>query len=241
VVRFLERRRAELDVEELVLVEEVVQAVRFQDVCVRVEEGQLPARRRRRGREERGRTGQRLDFARLGELCRNGLRASAHAAKMQGKGEQRRTVLPLDRLAHALPVVGLHALHLVHRVGRRERRAAQARHDGELVADKRLDAGVRRLGDRVHVVAALERNEHLAAGERRQHVRHVGVAVGRDEHLAELVALCGVEAGRDCGRAREGSVSDDGPQARAGEKRDAPRTKSGANSKAIGMTMRWKA
>lgn len=44
----------------------------------------------------------------------------------------------------------------------------------------------------------LERDHELSAGQRGEHVRHVGVARWRDVAFAKVVAFGGVESCRDC-------------------------------------------
>lgn len=109
----------------------------------------------------------------------------------------RRTRFCFNGIAHGLPILRLEPLHICDRIRRREARTPEAWHRRQLVADNDFDARVRRLGDRVDVVASLEREEELAARESREHVGHVRVAVRRDEHLAEFVALSRVVTGRD--------------------------------------------
>jgi hypothetical protein len=60
----------------------------------------------------------------------------------------------------------------------------------------------------------------------------MGEAGGGDVALAEVIALGGVEASRDC----------DGVSTMASKGHtDGPMTKSGLNSRAMGMTICWKA
>lgn len=96
----------------------------------------------------------------------------------------------------ALPVRGLHLGHLMHDLGcdfgRSQCREFRWRFPKQDLSDRQG-----RVRDRIQIVAAFKGDDHLAASQSAQHVRHMTVRRRSDQTLAELVSFCRIESSRN--------------------------------------------